>query len=659
MGEQLRSRLDRLGEAVFQGFADLPVKFVALAAQQAAVGGLLDQGVLELVDDIGRCAAAIDQLGLDQLVQGILERHLVERGHGGQQLVAEHAAERRGQMRDVLDAGEAIEARHQRVVQGFGNRQQRQRTGQTEPVSRGLESAQLEHRLGELLDIEGHAVGPGDDMVEDLGRQLPAAGHLLDQRRRLAVAEMGEGERGDVRKTRPGRHETGPVGDQQQDRHALNAIDHQMEQLARRGVDPVCVLEQDQQGARGEALQLLEQSLEGQRLLAFGRDVERWIALASRDREQRRQQGRRAGDLGGAATEQRLQLVQFDLWRVALLEIRRPLQLVEHGMQGAVNVEGRAIVAQHRDLLAPHEIPESLDDARFADTRLAGQQDHLAFAGFGVLPARKQQADLLVASDQRRETPNGGRLEAAGRSGRFANPKDGDRLVDSSDRMRTEFLEHEQTLGQPTGPLADHDGSGLGHRLQPRRHIGRLADDCHRIAKLAGADVADHHHAGVDADPNADADPEVGQLVVQSPDRLDDLETGPDRALGIVLVRFRIAEVNEDTVADVVADMAFETRDDFGAAFLITTHDFVQIFGIEPRRERGRADHVAKHHRELPPFSAVAGASGLGRRPRLARRRRWSWKPWRPALPPSAPRSRASSACDRQATSRAGADPAR
>ena len=88
VGEQLRLARDRLGKPRLEGLADPLVELQALAAQQAVVGGVLDQRVLELVDRIRRRAAAIDQLGIDQLLESVRERRLIERRDRRQQVVA-------------------------------------------------------------------------------------------------------------------------------------------------------------------------------------------------------------------------------------------------------------------------------------------------------------------------------------------------------------------------------------------------------------------------------------------------------------------------------------------------------------------------------------------------------------------------------------------
>ena len=85
-----------------------------------------------------------------------------------------------------------------------------------------------------------------------------------------------------------------------------------------------------------------------------------------------------------------------------------------------------------------------------------------------------------------------------------------------------------------------------------------------------------------------------------------DRESGPHRALGVVVLRRRIAEIGQNAFTDVfahgLADEAVEPGDDFGDNAAKCGDDLAQIFGIEPRGERRRADEFADHHREAPPL---------------------------------------------------------
>ena len=100
----------------------------------------------------------------------------------------------------------------------------------------------------------------------------------------------------------------------------------------------------------------------------------------------------------------------------------------------------------------------------------------------------------------------------------------------------------------------------------------------------------------------------------ESTDRVSRAEPRPDCALGIVLVRSRVAEVNQNAIPHILRDKAVEASDDIGDGAVIGGNDLAQILGVEPRGQPGRADQVAEHHRQLP-------ALRLGPHPSLPRKR--------------------------------------
>ena len=87
-------------------------------------------------------------------------------------------------------------------------------------------------------------------------------------------------------------------------------------------------------------------------------------------------------------------------------------------------------------------------------------------------------------------------------------------------------------------------------------------------------------------------------------------------------MRLRIAEINQHAVAHIFGDIAAEAGDHLGDAFVIGGDDLAQIFRIEPGRQRGRADQIAEHHRDLAALGRVRGARdgrcGAGRGGRAA-----------------------------------------
>ena len=96
---------------------------------------------------------------------------------------------------------------------------------------------------------------------------------------------------------------------------------------------------------------------------------------------------------------------------------------------------------------------------------------------------------------------------------------------------------------------------------------------------------------------------------ISSPARTD--------ALGIVLMRGRIAEIDQNTVADEAGGKPFVMLHHADAGLAKARDHVAHVFRIELHRERGGIHHVAEHGGELTPL-------GADLRPDLRARRRVS-----------------------------------
>jgi hypothetical protein len=166
--------------------------------------------VLEDVARLGRGAAAEHQPGGEELVDRVLERRLRQPGHGGEELVRELAPDHGPDLRDLPDGRQAVEPGHQRVLQRRRDRERRQRADRDEPVGALPQEARFEHDLGQLLDEQRHALGLGEDLVQDRRRQLAARRHAVDDRDGLRPAEAVQRQQGRVREAVPARRRLGP-----------------------------------------------------------------------------------------------------------------------------------------------------------------------------------------------------------------------------------------------------------------------------------------------------------------------------------------------------------------------------------------------------------------------------------------------------------------
>src|SRR5262249_50200691 len=99
--------------------------------------------------------------------------------------------------------------------------------------------------------------------------------------------------------------------------------------------------------------------------------------------------------------------------------------------------------------------------------------DHLAGAIERLLPARREQLELLAAPGEHRERRR--RVETAPHAAALDHAMQIELLVDALELWRAERLRHEQSRHEPERRFADHDRSGLREALDPGRHVGGIA----------------------------------------------------------------------------------------------------------------------------------------------------------------------------------------
>ena len=111
-----------------------------------------------------------------------------------------------------------------------------------------LQLARLQNGLGQLLDKQRHAIGPGQDLLEQrLGQRL-AARQRGDHRRTLRPGQLGQVQCADMALPGPARLKLRPVGEHDQQRNGFHPVDQQIQHLQRGGVGPVRILEQHHAG---------------------------------------------------------------------------------------------------------------------------------------------------------------------------------------------------------------------------------------------------------------------------------------------------------------------------------------------------------------------------------------------------------------------------
>ena len=348
-----------------------------------------------------------------------------------QQLIGKLAPQRGRELRQALHRRQAVQPRHQRVVQGGRNRQGRQGTGQAVAVLALLEQAGLQHHLGQFLDKQGHAIGLGHDLLDHLRWQGFTVGHLADHLRGLAPRQPGHRHLGEVRAPRPWRTEVRTKGAQRQDAGGGALIDQEAEKLQRGRIDPVQVFHDKEHGLlRGDAQQDRQQGVQRLLLLLLGRHGQGGIVRGQRQGEQGGQEGHGLRQRQAMLHQEPFEFAELLLWGLLPLEVQgHPLQQLDHGIQGGVLVVGRTLARRQPRLGLPgHLFCQHLHQARFANARFAAEQHHLPEAVLDLRPALPQQPDFLLPAHQWGPPGAADGFQATARHTLIEHPIDGQRL---------------------------------------------------------------------------------------------------------------------------------------------------------------------------------------------------------------------------------------
>jgi hypothetical protein len=223
---------------------------------------------------------------------------------------------------------------------------------------------------------------------------------------------------------------------------------------------------------------------------------------------------------------------------------------------------------------------------------------------------RISNPNLLVAANQWAKRRSTQCLEPARDDARTQHLPGRRRRADALDLDAAEIAVLEKIADQPARACGDDDSTRLGQGLQAGGEVRRFADDRLLLRRAFADQIADDDQPGSDPD----APLELYGPDIEATDCVDDVKPCPDRPLGIVFMRLRVAEINQHAVAHVFGDKAVEPDDDLGDGAVIGGDDLAQILGIEPRRERGRADQIAEHHRKLPALGSRSSRCCLGYR---------------------------------------------
>ena len=240
---------------LLDGAADRPVQLPPALFQEAVVGHVLDHRVLEDVGGLGQEPLLVDDLQRLQLLEESLELP-GQPGDALQQSLQELAADDRRELDGALAVlPEPVEARHDDALDGVGHAHLAHPLDHPEAAVLAPEDAEIEERLRHLLDEERHALGLVQEGGLQLRRELVRAQHQAGHVQGLGRRERLQSERRVEAAAPEGRAVADPVGEDDHDRRARHRAHERVEILLRAGVDPVQVLEHEDDGPNGRSPQ--------------------------------------------------------------------------------------------------------------------------------------------------------------------------------------------------------------------------------------------------------------------------------------------------------------------------------------------------------------------------------------------------------------------
>ena len=164
-------------------------------------------------------------------------------------------------------------------------------------------------------------------------------------------------------------------------------------------------------------------------------------------------------------------------------------------------------------------------------------------------------------------------------------------------------LRDKQPGGLPLDGGCDEDRARLGGALDPRGDIGRVAEH------FAGR--VHYHLPGIEADPRRKLRGAfTGVSGVDFDKRALDRERGAHRALGVVLLRVRIAEQRHQPVAELFQHMAAEPGHRRRGLVEIGAHEITPVLGVELCGHARGPDEVTEHDGDRAALGGRTRRSG-------------------------------------------------
>ena len=422
----------------------------------------------------------------------------------------------------------------------------------------------------------------------------------------------------------------GPVVDEQQEPGRGQALDETVEERLGLAVDPLEILDEDEEGldlalAQQQSLDAVERAL-----TALGRIEPFPCGVAVSDVEQREQRGQRRLE---RRVERRGDLAANLLGVVRLLDGEVRSQQLHDGQVRRRLAVGHRAGLEHAPALGVGRVQDFPGEARLADAGLADDAHHLPVAGADPVERAAHLFELDVAAEEARQAAREGGVQARAAGPHARDLVDVHRLAHPLDGHRAERDDGHGALGEPDGAGGRPDRLRRGRLLHAGGEVRALAHRRVVHVQVAG-DGAHDDLAGVQADADLDGGP-VGSPhgVGVALHRLLHAQRRVAGARRVVLEGERRAEEGHDAVAHHLVHRALVAVNGVHHQLEHGIEELAGLLGVAVGQQLHRALHVGEENGHLlalalegllrgqDPLDEVAGRVALGRGE--PRRRRW------------------------------------
>jgi hypothetical protein len=181
MGQLLVVVGKTIGIELFDRAADRSMQLLSALDEQALVRDVLDDRVLEDVGGLGQEPLLVDDLQRFQFLKESLQLDAGEARDALEQAAEELTTDHRGELHGTLAVlAEAVEARHDDVVDGVRDHRVADRPHDTKAAVFALENPEVEQRFGHFLDEQRHPFRLVEQRPRDVRREPLDAEHPAD-----------------------------------------------------------------------------------------------------------------------------------------------------------------------------------------------------------------------------------------------------------------------------------------------------------------------------------------------------------------------------------------------------------------------------------------------------------------------------------------------